>query len=1470
MFKKRRIDMLCGMVGFVFMWQLVVNVAFGEEGKAKVRPWGVDLIRAPVAAIKAESMYTNDYATATYQDAWDFEEGDMEGIKEFGPGIKDSKLVDGKLMFTTSASNNWFYWGPEEKIGWNWNEGFPEGYVFYLLITLKQSFSNSVWKIFGHVPAAAGSFPHLANIKIEGKGPKTHYIQLNTTGGWSIMGARDTFSLECLTPGNRVEIDDVRLMQKTKPLYFRKEFVLDETAEKADLWIWANGDCFRIYVNGREIYQDLQRLNGLLPTRVMDVTGKLRKGTNVLGVVHDMVAYHGSDYTDLAGRLFITLKSGRQLDIKTDGSWLAASELTPNWNTVEWKGQGFTNCVGLGDVVTVKGKGHNNVEDILTAGGINTILPYVGPIEMQTGPYGRGLIFDAAKGIVGNVLVRGRWENQALTYGLRQTYPGQAVASGGVSRSGKETNPACYNMNIPVKEPGTYLLTLKLMEGTNCVSERIEEVAAVGEIKQPEAEGSSLTNGMELALIDEVKCGDSKDAHPFNDSGLCMDQNKPSSRIEELPGIGKVRFTGEVDYHCSKTGQQVSWFAYQVKFGRSNQPHMIEVEYPDSNRQVMLVQVNEYPGDLNPAEALVKPARRSQGRLIWSFASGGNDYPGAGKLVRERFVVFPGNAWGTVMIANGNMDGGSPAVSAIRVYEVVNNLPKLKVNNVVEGRLMGSWAEATTRIIPTFLNGTPGPIRDNYFASGFRSEIWFQEWYRTIENLIKWLRFSGQNTFYLGVYMYNNGLYPINGQLNNSFCSEDYNALFARMFEKNNLNLVLGVEFVSTHALNERERRISMKEIKTGADTTSEIDRRGRRARFFSFNLLNSLHPEVQKEMVRIAGTMADLYKEFPAVKGVCFSAGYFGHGGATTTPLATHRLWDPLSSSYDDTSIRLFEEATGIKMPVGKTDPERFAKRYDYIMKNCAKEWIAFRCQAIAALCGRISGAVRQANPKMETFFDWANTYYNDWFGGEIDLRDYFRRMGVDFSLMPENVISGVNHVFAPERYFYARPGPEAQRAFQNETLGEWFGMKKSCLGIQTHWYEWGWVDDVPAISNRPNPKPWYWVGGAHQDGDVKVCERYFGEPFAAAFSWGTPEAIYFGQTDLTGPGGGEAGTRAFARAYYTLPRVTYTTLRGNGLDRNLVVRGCEWDGQTYVYVLNPLPFEVEATLDAGQKQITDLISDKAVTANTLSLALGPYEMRTFRGKGVLFAGAKVTVSAQSDRFIQRWRELAKKTQASEDKEIKALGQKLSQLLTETDYVAARKLVESREMATFMKVQAPRIPRKVATPAGKAREEKAVWRVDCGIYSSYTDKAGNQWQADQDYMNVETKGYGYVGGGGVADRGKGQKVKGTEDERIYQTERWGMDGYRFQVPDGKYTVKLHFAETSAPGRGRRVFAVFAQGQERLIVDIYKEAGTDTALVKTLDGVMVSDGELKLDFVGVAGQGCQCVQGVEVIRTSEL
>jgi len=162
------------------------------------------------------------------------------------------------------------------------------------------------------------------------------------------------------------------------------------------------------------------------------------------------------------------------------------------------------------------------------------------------------------------------------------------------------------------------------------------------------------------------------------------------------------------------------------------------------------------------------------------------------------------------------------------------------------------------------------------------------------------------------------------------------------------------------------------------------------------------------------------------------------------------------------------------------------------------------------------------------------------------------------------------------------------------------------------------------------------------------------------------------------------------------------------------------------------------------------------------------------------------------------------------------------------------------------------------AAPAGKP-----AIRVDCGASAEYTDEAGNKWLADQEW--AEGKKWGAVGGGVVARRLS--RIEGTQAPGVFLTERYGMTGYRFELPKGRYTVRLHFAETygAIRGAGQRVFTVKIQGKPVFEnVDPFKDGGGFARpVVKEAKGIEVADGNLAIEFVEIT-QAPE-INGIEIV-----
>jgi hypothetical protein len=128
--------------------------------------------------------------------------------------------------------------------------------------------------------------------------------------------------------------------------------------------------------------------------------------------------------------------------------------------------------------------------------------------------------------------------------------------------------------------------------------------------------------------------------------------------------------------------------------------------------------------------------------------------------------------------------------------------------------------------------------------------------------------------------------------------------------------------------------------------------------------------------------------------------------------------------------------------------------------------------------------------------------------------------------------------------------------------------------------------------------------------------------------------------------------------------------------------------------------------------------------------------------------------------------------------------------------------------------------------------------RIKTGVSAALKDSAGNEWLADQGFADGDT-----IARPDLA-------IANTKDAAIYQAERYSMTKFTQELPNGKYLVKLHFAETyeGINGAGQRVFSFNVEGKEFKDFDVWvKAGGFARAYVETVP-VEITDGKLDITF----------------------
>jgi hypothetical protein len=157
---------------------------------------------------------------------------------------------------------------------------------------------------------------------------------------------------------------------------------------------------------------------------------------------------------------------------------------------------------------------------------------------------------------------------------------------------------------------------------------------------------------------------------------------------------------------------------------------------------------------------------------------------------------------------------------------------------------------------------------------------------------------------------------------------------------------------------------------------------------------------------------------------------------------------------------------------------------------------------------------------------------------------------------------------------------------------------------------------------------------------------------------------------------------------------------------------------------------------------------------------------------------------------------------------------------------------------------QAPAATPAAAAPATPApappdpTKSQPIVRIRAGVPEPFKDSEGNVWLPDQGF------------GDGDSITRSGLKIENTKTPSLYLAEHYGMTSFTYPVLNGKYLVKLHFAETyeGITGPGQRVFSFNVQGHEFKDMDIWVKAGGPLRAYVESVPVKVSDGNVHITF----------------------
>ncbi len=435
------------------------------------------------------------------------------------------------------------------------------------------------------------------------------------------------------------------------------------------------------------------------------------------------------------------------------------------------------------------------------------------------------------------------------------------------------------------------------------------------------------------------------------------------SHLTALPGMGSAPRAGGthrvVAYGSSNIVELApgAWRAYPLPVDRVGTPHVLEVEYPATQRQTLGI-------------SIVEP--NAAGEVIPIGLDSGVDVEEADenappRLARHRLVFWPRTKSPLVLLTNLRDDVPS-AHGKLRVLSGPDVLPPAARAAAITER--GTTAgNAHRRLLAAYYDKPLFP--ENFGADealDSPSPRTVDDWgtfYQGGKRLVEYLKHAGYNGAVISVACegstiypsrlleptpkYDTGVFFTTGQ---DPIRKDALEMLMRLFDREGLTLVPAVQFSGPLPALEAMRREAAADgggdNRAGIDLTDSsgrtwIDRFGARRGMAPY--YNPLDERVQQAMVAVVEEIASRYAGHEAFGGVALQLGPDTYG---QLPGET---W-----ACDDATVRRFARETGTVVPGGEGAA---ARRAEVLEGDHRVAWLKWRSQSLAALHVKMQQAV-------------------------------------------------------------------------------------------------------------------------------------------------------------------------------------------------------------------------------------------------------------------------------------------------------------------------------------------------------------------------------------------------------------------------------------------------------------------------------------------------------------------------------
>lgn len=617
---------------------------------------------------------------------------------------------------------------------------------------------------------------------------------------------------------------------------------------------------------------------------------------------------------------------------------------------------------------------------------------------------------------------------------------------------------------------------------------------------------------------------------------------------------------------------EASWFAYILNGIEKQQPHLVEIDYPDDAERTFAIALREsaplsYPvagGVSSGGEFLLSDRMQTHSLIYWPRAEG------------TRLVFLPAR------------NGTRAAAASIRVYRLNGDLPPLHDFHAARARpgtrAFVNWYEEGTNFMSMY--GAPDET-----PNGIR--IALDRWARTAA-------YMGIDTLVPTTVIYSFGLYP--SRRNTTFSQPWAHDILRHLLlvaEKHGLRVLpelhpraeeLTLRYSGDAEATPKPNLLVSKDGKTLSDLPPHF---------------SPVHPMNRDWYLGLIEELAANYRDSPALIGISLRLMQWKNP-------ALHNFHS-LDWGYDDYTIAQFEKDAGVSIPVARDDPARFTARYLWLIRNAREPWVQWRCERVAALLRQAVARVRTVRGDLQLYlpvFPWPPQ------GSTIDYHPgWLRDAGIDPALLGK--IDGLVLINATHSYG-RRDDTTSNRAMRNNLVSPanmrllMEGTPNGRFMSNTAYFEAIEIVAPPERLGFPANTKKTWMSAVVNPAGRHYLERY-------ALQLAHTDAIWLGD-------GGNAYTigqpelREFLSEYHHLPAAPFRPLSDA---RSPVAVWALIQKDEYIfYLVNRTVREARVTLHLqGHGPVAGLSSGKLldVRDNTIRIDLKPFQLLAFRAPSSL-----------------------------------------------------------------------------------------------------------------------------------------------------------------------------------------------------------------------------------------------------------